>query len=482
MILRQFCENLKYNGVSMSDLRTPYSPKNDNEPVFTYDPLKDKSHKISEFGKPKKRWKKVLSIFALIVAIATGVLAIYFYSHLSKISTNLFGGFGKLNGEADGRVNILLLGIGDPGHDGEQLSDTNMVISLNTKTNQVAMISIPRDLRVKIPGYDEAKINQANSDGFEAGGEQKGIELAKQTVTNTLGIPIHYYVKADFTGLKQVVDAVGGVDITVTDTLYDPEYPCDKNEYKMCGYKITPGNYHMDGTAALKYARCRKGTCGDDFGRALRQQQVLTATREKVMSSSTLTNPAKLNDLLNAVSNNIRTDLSINNLLRLNDISKKIDKNNIINVVFSTKDNGFLKEDPAGSSDLLPASGNFSDIQAFVRDVFKYGPIWAEEPTVAIENGTTTAGLASKLSDKIDKDGYPITVVSVGNALTRDYDKTVLIDYSKGKKPKTLEYLQNLLNVKAQSPDTTDSNDANVDFRIVTGADRVSSPSPTPSN
>ena len=463
----------------MSDLRTPYSPKNDSEPVFTYDPLKDKSRKIHGFGKPKKPWKKILGIAALIIAVIGGALAIYFYLQLSKISTNLFGGPGKLKGEDEGRVNVLLLGIGDPGHDGEQLADTNLVVSLNTQTNQVAMISIPRDTRVSIPGYGQAKINQANSNGFQESGEQGGVNLAKSTVEQTLGIPIHYYVKANFTGLKQVVDAVGGVQIEVTESLSDPEYPCDNDQYRSCGYKIKPGTYAMNGTDALKYARCRKGTCGDDFGRAKRQQQVITAVREKVMSSSTVFNPAKLNSLLGAVSDNIRTDMSINNMLRVNEISKKIDKANITNIVFSIKENGFLKSDPAGSSDLLPVGGSFKNIQAFVKDIFKYGPVWAEEPTLAIENGTETAGLASRLSDKIDKDGNYITIVSVGNALTRDYTTTKLIDYTGGKKPKTLEYLQNLLGVKASEPEEKVEN-PEADFRIIVGADRIPTPTPVP--
>ena len=453
-------------------------PKSPNEPVFTYDPLKDKSRKINGLDQKKKPWKKVLGVFAGVVLIAAAAAGIYVFTHLSKISSNPFGGFGKLTGEADGRVNVLLLGVGDPGHDGEQLADTNMVISLNTKTNQVAMISIPRDTRVSIPGYGQAKINQAHSDGYYEGGEKEGIELAKKTVSQTLGVPIHYYIKANFTGLKQIVDAVGGVEINVTDSLYDPEYPCDNNQYKSCGFKMSPGLQRMDGLTALKYARCRKGDCGDDFGRALRQQQVITAVREKVASSSTITNPAKLNDLFNAVSDNIRTDLSINNMLRVNELSKKVEKSQIINVVFSLKDNGFLKSDPSGSSDLLPVGGTFRDIQAFVKDVFKYGPIWAEEPTVAIENGTETAGLASKFSDKLEKDGYSISVVSVGNALSRDYDKSVIIDNTDGKKPKTIEYLENLLGVKASKPEKPVKNPVS-DIEIIVGADQAPTPTPT---
>src|SRR5664279_3282734 len=127
----------------------------------------------------------------------------------------------KLKGEGDGRVNILVMGIGGAGHDGPNLSDTMMVMSLDPKTKDVAMLSIPRDLYVKIPGHGSGKINAANAYG--------GPALAEQVVENVIGVPIHYYAVMDFSGFKQAVDAVGGVDINVAAPLYDPEFPCDND-------------------------------------------------------------------------------------------------------------------------------------------------------------------------------------------------------------------------------------------------------------
>jgi LCP family protein required for cell wall assembly len=219
-------------------------------------------------AKRKKKIKKGIIFTIIFLLLVGGGIFAYLFLKAGKISTNPFKFNTKLKGEDRGRVNVLLMGVGDPGHDGETLADTNMIVSLDTKENKVAMISIPRDTRIYIPEKGYAKMNYANAAG-EAEKKGSGVELTEKTIEENFGVPIDYYVKANFTGLKEAVDAVGGIDIDVKEPLNDPEYPCDKNQYKSCGFKLAAGPTKMDGTTALKYARCRKGTCGDDFGRAL---------------------------------------------------------------------------------------------------------------------------------------------------------------------------------------------------------------------
>jgi LCP family protein required for cell wall assembly len=224
----------------------------------------------------------------------------------------------------------------------------------------VAMVSVPRDLRVRVSGYGFSKVNAANAYG--------GAALAQQTIANTLGIPIHYYLTTNFKGLAQAVDAVGGLDVTVKERLYDSEYPCDDNQYKACGIDIAAGNYHMDGALALKYSRCRKGTCGNDFGRAARQQEIIQKLRDKVSTPAVYLSPTTDAALLGAVSSNSQTNMSANNLLELAWDLKG--SKQTINFVLSTSPGGFLRGDPAGSSDLLPLGGDFSDIQDYVKNIF----------------------------------------------------------------------------------------------------------------
>jgi LCP family protein required for cell wall assembly len=394
-------------------------------------------------GRPPRNTRKIIKRVAIVLVLLAAATGAYIFLNLLRFSANPFD-FGKLRGEGEGRINILLLGVGDPGHAGEKLSDTNMVVSINTRDNQIAMISLPRDLRVRIPGHGSNKINQAHAYG--------GIPLAQEVVEATLDIPIHYYARANFSGLREAVDAVGGIEIDVKESLYDPEYPCDKNPSRNCGMRIKKGLQAMDGATALRYARCRKGNCGDDFGRALRQQEVLQAVRKKAMSASTLINPSKLNQLASALGDNIKTDLSINNLVRLGNMAKDIPQDRTINVVFSNQPTGFLTG-TSGGSDLVPIGGTFEEIQKFVAEVFKLGPIWTEQPKLAIENGTTTSGLGQQLKAQIVDSGYAIQVVSLANALTRDFATSQIVDYTGGKKPNTIRYLEELLGVKATAPE-----------------------------
>lgn len=463
------------------------------EPEFVYDPEKDKlnhnskenllaneldplnqesqiiSPKFEKRAKRRKRIKRFILFTLLFLLIVGGATFAYLVSRAGKISTNPFNFSTKLKGEDEGRVNILLLGIGDPGHDGETLADTNMVISLDTKNNKVAMISIPRDTRVYIPDEGYHKINNAHALG-ELKKPPKGIELAQKTVEETLDTPIHYYVRANFSGLKQAVDAVGGIDINVKEALNDPEYPCDKNEWKSCGFKLKAGQAHMDGSTALKYARCRKGNCGDDFGRAMRQQEVLKAVQQKALSLQTLSDPKKLSGLIESAANNIKTNMSLTEMQRAYDLGKKVNQQDIINVVFSTKPNGFLKQDNT-SSDLLPVAGNFDEIQRFVAKVFEIGALWAENANIIIENGTTSVGVAGKLQIKLVNAGVPVQILAIQNAKTKDHTTSQIIDYSGGSKPHTIKYFEDILGVKAVGPPEGTKKNGTQDITIILGSD-----------
>lgn len=450
------------------------SPK----PDFIYDPVRDKRHNLKRVaGRPKKpmaRWKKVLIFIGCCLALGLVAFGIFTFTNIAKIAPNFFKFETKLKGEDEGRVNILLIGTGDPGHDGEGLADTNILVSVNTRENKLAMVSIPRDTRVKIDGHGSKKINEAHAYG--------DIPLATDTVENFLDVPVHYYVRANFTGLKQAVDAVGGIEIDNKQLLYDPEYPCDKNQWKSCGFKLQPGRQKVDGTTALKYARCRKGTCGDDFGRAARQQEVITAIRTKAMSTETILNPAKLTALIQTAGDNVKTDLSVQGMLRLNDLTKDIPNDQIVNAVFSLEPNGFLKPDPAGSSDLLPIDTTLTSIQTFVKDIFKLGPIWKENATIVIQNGTATASLGGKLEAKLEKEKLPFTITQVTNALKRDYTTTQIIDYTGGTKNNTKSYLEGALKVTATTPEKEVKNPPQ-DFVIIIGSDYgnyLPTPSPSP--
>jgi LCP family protein required for cell wall assembly len=315
-------------------------------------------------GRSPWRWVKrfFLGLFAivLVAAVALG----WFGTHTLKgVSSKPFDP-SPLTTDAESRTNILILGVGDPGHAGQDLSDSIMVVSINRQTKQVATISIPRDTEARIPGYGYRKINNANALG--------GSELAKQTVSGLLGIPIDYTIVTNFSGLKNLVDAVGGIDVNVKEALVDNEYPCADNEYKSCGINIQPGLQHMDGARALEYTRCRKGTCGNDFGRAERQQEVINLLMAKLVQPRAWINPVSAAAVSNALRTGITTDLSGPNMVRLAWAwSHKAGEPT--RWVLSTAPGGLLTSS-GSSTNLVPVGGDYTAIQEQAANIFTNPP------------------------------------------------------------------------------------------------------------
>lgn len=436
-------------------------------------------------------WRRVVVALLAALLIAGGLFGYKLFDASRKVFSGVaklapaLGDLTKLKGEGDGRVNIVLLGIGGGDHAGGTLSDTIMVASLDVKTKEVAIVSVPRDLYLKIPGYGYDKVNAAHAYGEKYDYKGGGGALAKTTLENNLGVPIHYYARIDFDGFKKAIDVVGGIDITNKTTLYDSEYPCDNNQYKSCGYTLKPGQYHLNGLQALKYARCRKGTCGDDYGRAARQQEVLVALRKKALSLGTLSNPAKIASLIDVVGGNFKTDLSFNEIKKLVTIGKDIDTNKIISKVLTNNPNDgstplVQNGNIGGASVVIPTAGvgNFTAIKAFMRSLFVDNYIKSENAKVEIQNGTTRAGLAATTAALLK--GYAYNVIGVTSADKTTYASSVIYDYTGGKKPSTIKYLENRFKVKAvkaTAPTAVTAADGTTnpvpEIRIIIGLDYV---------
>jgi polyisoprenyl-teichoic acid--peptidoglycan teichoic acid transferase len=434
---------------------------------------------VAKKAKRKKIRRTIIWVSVVIIVGALGFFGFRAYQSINRIFANgsgnvldLFNGnSGKaLKGESRGRTNILLLGVGDPGHDGENLTDSILILSIDYKTNSVAMFSIPRDTYVKIPGNGSTKINAANVYG-ENKQKGSGPALVKEVVQNTFGIPIDYYVLVNFSGLKQAVDAVGGVTVNVENTFCDYNYP---TEYKgdtstVC---FTAGPQNMNGVKALQFSRSRHalGVEGSDFARGKRQQRVLIALKEKMLSTNTTYNPKVVLDLINVLGSNVKTDFQATDFARLYDISKKVDASKIIQKSFDNSPEGMLVSDNSASSGyiLLPRTGNWKEIQAAVANVFNITGIKSEKATITILNGTWTTGLATTATDSLKASGY--TISTTGDSPTKNYKKTVIIDNTAGKKPATVAALEKYFGVTATKATTTQT----TDIQIILGADYAS--------
>jgi LCP family protein required for cell wall assembly len=211
-------------------------------------------------------------------------------------------------------VNILLLGSDRrPGESWQTRSDAIMVVRLEPARQRVALLSLPRDLIVSIPGYGQARINAATVYGEmypELGG---GTELARQTVSQLLGIPIDHVLRADFNAFTTAIDAIGGVDINVEQELYDPQYPTMDYGYMEAYFPV--GVQHMDGNTALIYSRMRH--MDSNYARNRRQQQVILAILHRVRDQNVLGQVQMLADLTSALRDDIQTDLSLDQMVGL---------------------------------------------------------------------------------------------------------------------------------------------------------------------
>ena len=235
------------------------------------------------------------------------------------------------------RINILLMGVDAREGETQTRTDTMLLASIDKTTDKIVLLSIPRDSRIIIPGYGRMRINQANSLG--------GTDLVKETVENLLNIKIHYYVKTNFEGFKEVVDDLGGVDIDV-----------DKDmDYRASDIKIAlkKGPQHLDGEKALEFVRFRHEALGD-ISRTQRQQKFIKALAEEALQWSNL---PKLPKLIPALRDTVETDLTTKEIFYLAALAKQLDKQDIITQTlpgsFPTSGVGYWKVDQEKAKTVL---------------------------------------------------------------------------------------------------------------------------------
>jgi len=268
------------------------------------------------------------------------------------------------------RINILLLGVGGAEHEeGRLLADSIMIVSFKKSAGKIALISVPRDLYVQMPGESQyEKINAAYAMGEQKYGN--GLDYSKKTISYITGLYIDYAVAVDFEAFETMIDTVGGISIHLDKPfIEDKQWWCDENGENCRPFIVEAGDQILDGETVLFYVRSRFST--DDFNRARRQQQVMLATKDKILSLGVLANPFIVNNLLDAVAENIRVDImpwEIPNLIKL---AQKADMENIIGKVFDITPQGLLYQtEKDGIYILLPVDENFNKIRQTCQTIF----------------------------------------------------------------------------------------------------------------
>lgn len=433
-----------------------------DEPIILDDALPKGRKRYFGHKHPRRRKiiKRTFLAFGAVILMAGAYFAFKFYiteKHLFRggggapaLAENI--DISKLNGEGDGRINILALGIGGPGHSGGNLTDTIMLVSIDPVNHKASMLSIPRDLWVKIPSDGYQKLNAAFAYGREGSRSkenakqvQDGLQLLDKTLAPIIGVPIHYHAVVDFQAFRQAVDAVGGVTFNVDETLYDPTIAW---ENKGNPYIAKTGVQSFDGKRALLYAKSRETS--SDFARAKRQRQVLVALKDKIMSLGTFSNPVKVSSLMSSFGDNVYTDFSLNDMMRLYQIMGKIPSQDIVSLDLVTPPHAFLTTgNMNGLSIVQPKAGvgEYDDITNYIRNALRDGFLAKENASVAVYNATDTAGLATKKANELKSFGYTVTTVD-NTPTTTNPANTTVVDLSGGKDKYTAHYLEGRFNTR----------------------------------
>jgi len=439
------------------------------------------------------RWS--MSIIVIVVLAAGGYAAYKFIIAGNNIfQGNIFDVFNSqpLKEDSNGRSNFLILGTSedDPGHQGANLTDSILILSVDQKNKNAYMFSVPRDMEVQygmpcVPGYS-GKINAFFScvninETKEA--EQERLAQTQKLIGDIFGLDIQYGIHVNYTVMRDVVNAIGG-SITVTIESRDPNGQMDSNFDWKCGgsyyerLKNCPFKGHfidypngpatLDAEHALYLAQARgdiSPTYGfekSNFDREKNQQKILVAIRDKAMSTGTLTNLGAISKLIDALGDNLRTNIQTSEVRTLMQVASDVKPGDIHDISLIEGDS------PVMRGDGNPSAGkyDYADIRALIKKNLSNNPVVSEAAPIVILNGSGQAGFGQAKSDELTTLGY--NVVLVGNAPASNYEKVEIYQIGDGNTG-TADKLASMYGVviKKTAPPTTVN--GNVRFVIVFG-------------
>jgi polyisoprenyl-teichoic acid--peptidoglycan teichoic acid transferase len=353
----------------------------------------------SAYRKRKIGKKKIIAAAAALAVIALLIGRVsYTFEHISQNGSlsvrQLETEAGFIPYKDADRLNLLIVGYrGASDPEGGLLTDAMVVVSVKKSTGESALISIPRDLWVKMPGkayYD--KINAAFALGYEEGGAKAALQYSEVVAERVTGLAIDGAAAFNIAASKELIDSLGGVAVNLsrpfieshqwirggdmgpsnafkiwTDTASTSEGVVETQKWV---FELPAGMQTLDGSTALYYMRARYSST--DFDRARRQQQVLLALRDKLKSAGVLLNPVMLNRMLGIFERNVITDIPFSQVPQLASLAAKADTSKVRHLVFETGDSGLLaaKINQDGIYILQPKSGNYGAMRQASKDIF----------------------------------------------------------------------------------------------------------------
>ena len=358
------------------------------------------------------------------------------------------------------QVNILLLGRGGYENDAPYLTDSIMVVTIDSASNRVMLASIPRDLVVHMNLQSPStrtwtqKINAAYEVPYtnviccvapQYTGHDGGGLAAEHEVGKVTGLVFDRYIAVDFVAFRDMVNALGGVDVCLTTNLDDTSYPDYSNGYHPIHFKA--GCQHLNGEQALEIARSRHAIQpqqASDFGRARRQQDIMEAIKKK---ATTVDGFAKAPQLLSALQPNITTDMTISDMKAIFDWGRNLPDSSIIRIALtapsSAADGNLLDSYDCGLgpyiSQLCADDQTYAMIHRYIASIFIDPKALAEKAPVQIANGANNfSDLGSRVTSMLDPTGLQLN----DPVAHRPSPQTVILDYSGGRYPLTTRWLQ----------------------------------------
>jgi LCP family protein required for cell wall assembly len=361
------------------------------------------------------------------------------------------------------RLNILLVGADQRPAENTFNTDTLIVVSIDPITKQVALFSLPRDTaNVPIPPgpaqqvFGSAYANKINSywtnvrlrsDLYPGTSKTRGFNGLKSILGYLYNLDIKYFVEVNFDGFKKIVDLMGGVTINVQVPVSDDRYPSDFG--RLARVYIPSGIQHMDGAAALRYARSRHGS--NDFDRGQRQQRVLLSLREQADPQALI---PRLPQLIDALSSAISTDIPANQLAPLLGLASQIDTKNIRSYVFAPPLYG---TQTGPSAPVYFINPNVARIRAAVRNAFTANPadevlrqtLAQEGAGVWVLNGTSDTGRGTRVAGYLDYQGLAASAPrQVPAGAIPANTRIVVYNGAEASLPNTIVYLEKVFGVK----------------------------------
>ncbi|MBQ6393762.1 LCP family protein [Candidatus Saccharibacteria bacterium] len=442
-----------------------------------------KNKKVKKLGKEKKKGskkKRIIIIVILLLILGAGIFAfLYVNGFLSKVTNGNAGIFDfimakdvELKKDSNGRTNVLAFGTsgynmeGDEGngvHDGAQLTDSIMVISFDQETKDVAMVNLPRDMYVKKTCTSTGKVNEVYWCADPKGdNEAAGADALAKAVQEIFGIEIQYYVHVNWGSLVQVVDSVGGITLTLDETIQDSW----TKTYIKAGETVT-----LNGEQALGLARARHGTAGGDFTRGASQQKILMALQEKLLQGGIDISEAL--GLMNALGDNLRMDFNADEIKTLSHIAGDVSLDSMRQIPLTNVDgkNYVTTQTINGISYVVPVggAGNYTELHKYIAKMLSTDLAVREDAKILVLNGSGVSGVAATEQKALESAGF--NVGGIGDAPSGTYpDKYYLYDVT-GTMNGTKASLEKRYDTAAQSAENIPQgiNSKGYDFVVIIG-------------